>query len=126
MDDDANAKPLPKWLFIPAGAIGIFVTYLLNKVLSFATAEAAGFCTAILIGAAVATWPLRRKIATQIFAAFAVLATATGLIFIPWPEHHQFEKSDAIYVWLYSLSLVGGGLLMDRLTRLFRRGRDGR
>ena len=126
MDDDATAKPLPRWLFIPAGATGILATYLLNKVLPFAMAEAAGFCTAILIGVAVAIWPLRREISVQMFAAFAVLATVTGLILIPWPESHQFEKSDAIYVWLYTLSLVGGELLMDRLTRLFGRGGDGR
>ncbi|MEN2786716.1 hypothetical protein ACFOKI_01550 [Sphingomonas qilianensis] len=123
MDDDDDAKPLPRWLFIPTGALGILVTYLLNKISFFAMAEAAGFSTAILTAAAVAMWPLRREVSTQIFAAVAVLATITGLIFIPWPEHHQFEKSDAIYVWLYSLSLVGGGLLVDRLTRLLRRGR---
>lgn len=103
-DKDA---PLSRWWTLPTLVVGAAITYLVYQAASFARAEAAGICSAVLFLVVVSIWQFHRQKWFWPFVIVTVVVEAVAIWLIPWPPNHQFQKSDLNFLWLDWLILFG-------------------
>lgn len=113
-DDD---PPVSRWWALPALLVGALVTFAVHQFASSVRAEAAGICSTVFFVILLSLWKYHRERWFLPFVAIAILAHAFAIWLIPWPSHHDFEKSDLVFGWLDYLLFFVAALIIDRFVR---------
>lgn len=120
-EEEGQDAPLSRWWAVPAIILATVITVVVHQIASFARAEAAGICSAVLLGITLALWKRHRE--RWFWPAFgaAILIHALAIWLIPWPSQHEFQKSDLSFVWVDFFLYFGAALIADRFVDGTRR-----
>jgi hypothetical protein len=114
--ESSEDAPLSRWWALPGLAIAVAITAIVHQFASFARAEAAGICSAVLFVITLPLWKCHRERWFWPCIAAAIVVHALAIWLIPWPLDHEFQKSDLIFVWLDFFLYFGAALTIDHFV----------
>jgi len=116
-DRSDEDEPLSRLWAFPALVVGALVTFAVHEFASNVRAEAAGICSAVLFGVMLSLWKYHRERWFWLFLLTAILAHGLAIWLVPWPIHHEFEKSDLTFVWLDYFLYLGAVMIIDHFVK---------
>jgi len=103
------------WLVF--GVLALAVGAVVGQFARPVVAEAAGFSTFVILGAAQVFDTYLERRAYWLFMAAVVVAHAVVLLAVPWPLQHYMNKADTLFMVGDMVLVALAGELVHRLTR---------